>query len=61
MYYLCSKNKRADQLCGYYAADRCLCFPMCSIKADFLMRQLKCGCGAVKLCILNTMKYLRET
>ena len=26
LYYLCSKNKGADQLHGYHAADLCLCF-----------------------------------
>ena len=26
MYYLCSKNKGADQLHGYHAADLCLSF-----------------------------------
>ena len=26
MYYLCSENKGADQLCSYYTADLHLCF-----------------------------------
>ena len=26
LYYLCSKNKGADQLQGYHATDLCLCF-----------------------------------
>ena len=26
LYYLCSKNKGADQVCGYGTADLCLCF-----------------------------------
>ena len=26
LYYLCSKNKGADHLGGYRAADRCYCF-----------------------------------
>ena len=29
LYYLCSKNKGADQLCGYRKADVRLCFPIC--------------------------------
>ena len=27
--YLCSKNKRADQLCGHCAADLHICFCIC--------------------------------
>ena len=26
LHNLCSENKDADQLCGYHAADLCLCF-----------------------------------
>ena len=26
LYYLCSENKGADQLCRYWAGDLCLCF-----------------------------------
>ena len=29
LYYLCSKNKGADQLWGYRTADLCLCFRIC--------------------------------
>ena len=29
LYYLCSKNKGADQLCGYHEADLRLCFRIC--------------------------------
>ena len=29
LYYLCSKNKGTNQLCGYRAADLCLCFRIC--------------------------------
>ena len=29
LYYLCSKNKGADQLCGYREADLRLCFRIC--------------------------------
>ena len=29
LYYLCSENKGADQLCGYHAADLRLCFCIC--------------------------------
>ena len=29
LYCLCSKNKGADQLCGYCAADLSLCFRTC--------------------------------
>ena len=32
MCYLCSENKGAEQLCGYRAADLCLCFFAYSIK-----------------------------
>ena len=29
LYYLCSENKGADQLCGYCKADLRLCFCIC--------------------------------
>ena len=29
LYYLCSKNKGADQLCSYFTADLLLCFCIC--------------------------------
>ena len=29
LYYPCSENKDADQLCGYREADLCLCFSIC--------------------------------
>ena len=29
LYYLCSENKDADQLCGYRTADLRLCFRIC--------------------------------
>ena len=29
LYFLCSENKGADQLCGYSAADLRLCFCLC--------------------------------
>ena len=29
LYYLCSENKGADQLCGYCEADLRLCFCIC--------------------------------
>ena len=35
MYYLCSKNNDANQLCSYFAAD------LCVQKAGFLMTWLK--------------------
>ena len=35
LYYLCSENKNADQLCGYRAADLRLCFRICK-KQGFL-------------------------
>ena len=31
LYYLCSENKGADQLRGYYEADLRLCFPICKM------------------------------
>ena len=39
LYYLCSKNKGADQLCGYPTADLRLCFRIMQ-KAGFLMTWL---------------------
>ena len=39
LYYLCSKNKGADQMCYYSAADLHLCFHICNY-AGFLMAQL---------------------
>ena len=29
MQYLCSESNGADQVCGYRAADLCLCFRIC--------------------------------
>ena len=40
MYYLCSKNKSAVQLCGYRAIDLRLCFSHMQ-KAGFLKTGLK--------------------
>ena len=40
LYYPCSENKGADQLCGYREADLRLCFCICK-KAGFLMTRLK--------------------
>ena len=40
LYYLCSENKGADQLCGYCAANLHLCFRICK-NTGFLMTQLK--------------------
>ena len=38
LYYLCSENKDADQLHGFYAADLCfLCIFLHMQKAGFLM------------------------
>ena len=39
MYYPCSENKGADQLCGYRTADLRLCFRICK-KPVFLMTRL---------------------
>ena len=33
LYYLCSKNKGADQLCGYCEAGLRLCFRICKLLA----------------------------
>ena len=30
-YYLFNENKGADQMCGYRAADLCLCFRICKM------------------------------
>ena len=32
LYYPCSENKGADQLCGYHKADLCLCFRIYKIR-----------------------------
>ena len=29
LYYPCSENRGADQLCSYCTADMCLCFRIC--------------------------------
>ena len=34
MYYLCSENKGADQLCGYREADLFLCFRICKKRSS---------------------------
>ena len=39
-FYLCSKNKGADQLQGYHTADQCIYFRI-KQKAGFLMTWLK--------------------
>ena len=39
LYYLCSENKGADQLCGYREADLRLCFRICK-KNGFLRTRL---------------------
>ena len=31
LYYLCSENKGADQLCGYHEAGLHLCFRICKM------------------------------
>ena len=31
LYYLCSENKGADQLCSYCEADLCLCLHICRL------------------------------
>ena len=38
LYYLCSENEGADQLCGYRRADLRLCFCKCK-KAGFLIKK----------------------
>ena len=38
LYYRCSENKGADQLCGYHKADLRLCFRIC--KKPFLLARL---------------------
>ena len=37
MYFLCSENKGAHQLCGYRPADLRLCFRICKIAGFFMM------------------------
>ena len=39
LYYPCSENKGADQLCGHRTVDLRLCFRICS-RAGFLMTWL---------------------
>ena len=46
LYYLCSKNKGADQLRGYREADLRLCFRICK-KNVFLMARLISYFGSV--------------
>ena len=31
LFYLCSKNKGADQLCSYRPANLCICFRICKM------------------------------
>ena len=38
LYYLCSENKSADQLCGYRTAGLWLCFRIYAIKPVFSRR-----------------------
>ena len=40
MYYLCSENKGADQLCSYCTADMHLCFHLQMHTVGFLMQRL---------------------
>ena len=40
LYYLCSKNKDADQLHSYHAADLHLCFPLGKKEVFFMMRPI---------------------
>ena len=48
MYYPCSENKGADQLCGYmyHEADLRLCFRICK-KSGFLMTRLNLFCHSL--------------
>ena len=48
MYYLCSENKGADQLCVYREADLRLCFRICK-KNVFLTTRLKCNMLSLQL------------
>ena len=63
LYYLCSENKGADQLCGYRTADLHLCFCICKNQV-FLMMGLKyflCMCNsytAFLLYVKNTLQFL---
>ena len=40
MYYPCSENKGADQLCGYHEADLRLCFGICKKQFFFMTRHI---------------------
>ena len=45
-FWVCTKNKGVDQLCGYHTADQGLCF--CYIKSTIPLqiRNFFCGCKA---------------
>ena len=67
LYFLCSENKDADQLCSYNTADLHLCFRICK-KAGFLMmrlnvyiKQLKNAIQCLKPNCLLMKKYIFQT
>ena len=47
MYYPCSENKGADQLCSYCTADLRLCFRLCKLLV------YSCGGSYVSDAVLN--------
>ena len=54
LYYLCSKNKGADQLCGgYHVADLRLCFCICKKQIFSLLtwplNQVQVSCGYMRV------------
>ena len=61
LYYLCSENKGADQLCGYREADLRLCFRICknpvfSQHGSFYISDPSCSLCSVALsrCGINS-------
>ena len=47
MYYPCSKNEDADQLCSYFTADPGLCFRLCMMLVSL------CGSSLYSIIILH--------
>ena len=53
LYYRCSENKGADQLCGYHEADLRLCFRICkkpvfSRRGSYELHGVKTGLGGFR-------------
>ena len=58
LYYLCSENKGADQLCGYCEADLRLCFRICKMMFfSWHGSYAKCGDGPPESQTLVSTQY----